>query len=474
MKELSQQLSSLCSPFGKILSVTILHGRGQALVEMDSFAAVDNFLTWALSSESTSISSREISDMLESTEYSISMTGGNESDDAEKYRNCGNQFIGDKVEVNSSLPDCNEKENVRLRFYNWSQCAVAERGKQRGNHKIVDNRSENYLGEITNDSDTKKRNTNGNDDANDDNNISKSSAVLKMTTMKTLNHDMILIEVKRSMAVLIRKIITNDSHNRMVARKLRKKNHKKLIDDVGHSRFLDEDKNDVNEDFDENDNKNNDNSNCKIINNHSSDSIDKNNNHNDINNIHDRIMYINNNEINIADTTKIENKNFTKNSVFTTAESKSHFFLSNWKNNKYCLNKKELKLICWPFVVAGGKMEFCPYYKTKIEDLIHENENYLEGEKNELKFEIGNKIKNEIIVDNKTKIENSDNSINFDEKKPNSFNNKTNIEEKCPFVCPLLHINRPILEVPTNLRIFEIEDFFPIARSAICYAVSHL
>ena len=107
MKGLTQQLSSLCSPFGKILSVTVLHGRGQALVEMESFAAVDNFLIWALSTQGATQSSLMISGQL---------TGGNENDDEEKHRNRGNRLIGDKVEVNSSAVDCSRNENFNLKF----------------------------------------------------------------------------------------------------------------------------------------------------------------------------------------------------------------------------------------------------------------------------------------------------------------------------------------------------------------------
>ena len=432
MKGLPQQLSSLCSPFGKILSVTVLHGRGQALVEMESFAAVDNFLIWALSTQGATQSSLVISGQL---------TGGNENDDEEKHRNRGNRLIGDKVEVNSSALDCSRNENFNLKFSNWSQCALVERGKQRENHIIVDISSETCLGKMTNDNDTKNDKAYSNYGDNDDNHIIENAAVSSTAIMKDLNHDTILIEDKRSMAVLIRKIITLDSRDRMVARKLRKKNHKKLIDNLGNARFSNEDENDVSEMIDNNFHQNNNKSNC--------------NNDNNINN-YSKITNIKKDDINIVENKYSKDKNISIN-------SKSHFFLSDWKNNKYCLNKKELKSICWPYVVAGGKLEFCPYYKTNMEDIINTDGNNFEDRKTE----IGNG--NEKNIDDKTKIENSDNSINFGAKSSNSSDIKPNIEGNYTFICPLLHISRPITEVPTELRIFEIEDFFPIVRCEICY-----
>ena len=87
----------------------------------------------------------------------------------------------------------------------------------------------------------------------------------------------------------------------------------------------------------------------------------------------------------------------------------------------------------------------------KENDYENQNENYY-----------GNHHENNI--DEKTKIEYSDNPINFDAKSSNSSDIKANIEGNYTFICPLLHISRPITEVPTELRIFEIEDFFPIVR----------
>ena len=129
-----------------------------------------------------------------------------------------------------------------------------------------------------------------------------------------------------------------------------------------------------------------------------------------------------------------------KQSEFEKIKSeKSEKFLSDWINNKYCLEKKELNLICWPYVVSGGNVEFCPYFKPNIEFQNDENEKQ-------------NSAKNKISPTNSSKKLISDIHQNYQ--------NKPNIHK----ICPLFHISRPITEVPIFLRIFEVEDFFPIAR----------
>ena len=249
----------------------------------------------------------------------------------------------------------------------------------------------------------------------------------EITTIKKINDEKNFTEVRRCLSVLIKKIITNDSKERMIARKLRKKKHEKLINEMGDSRFFNVNENNLNIDDNDNNHKdddnydNNDNNiNCYDDNNHNNDS--NNNDNNDNNNNKNR----NNN-----------NNNDDKNNktTYSRINKKSNFDLSDWKNNKYCLNKNEIKSICWPFVIAGGNMKFCPYYRP-----------YLEGKKDE--EDVSEKKK---ISDPKT-------------FSLNSCDIKTNLEGKSPVFCPLLHINRPIIEAPKQFRIFEIEDFFPIAR----------
>jgi hypothetical protein len=366
MKILPEQLSHLCRPFGNILSVVVLHGRGQALVEMDTPSAVDKFLSWSCS-ESEGDRSNTATGMLgDNTEHSVVSTGAS----------------------------C----EFKLKFDSWSQCATVQKGRARNskngnvdsnndsnsndNHNIniiSDNSSHNSSSSSINDSNSNNNDDNDKNINNSDNHIninnnncSKSniknientkncSANTKNNrNQKILSDETIRLETSRCLAVIIKKIVYEDSECRMRERKLRKKNHEILLEGISRKRMKKE---------------NTDENNFKSI------------------------------ETDMAENSK----KVKKNEIEKEKIPKSEFFLNDWRNNKYCLNKEELRLICWNYVASGGNIEFCPYYKQKVE-------------------------------------ENNQNSPNL------------------PGKCPLFHVSRPVTELPINLRALEFEDFFPLAR----------
>jgi hypothetical protein len=405
MKILSEQLSQLCRPFGNILSVVVLHGRGQALVEMDSPSAVDTFLTW-----------------------SCSESKGDRFSTADR-------LFGD--ETGPSVVPMGASSDLKLKFDSWSQCATVQRGRARkssngisdnnndsnSNYNYCDNYHKNLNSDNGNDTNSSscniKSNNINNNDGNDYNNIENSDNKIrsinnKNTSTKDINNtsnnesnsgnsennrnkkilsdETIRLEASRCLAVVIKKIVFEDSESRMRERKLRTKNHEILLESISRKRIKKE--NSDESDF-----------NC----------VKK-----------DR-----------AESSKKENENENE------KIAKSEFFLNDWRNNKYCLNKEELGLICWNYVASGGNIEFCPYYKQKFEgnNKISRNKPHLQN-------------KNQITPDNSitqtnTNTENIQNSPNF------------------PGICPLFHISRPVTELPINLRAFEFEDFFPLARYVI-------
>ena len=300
--------------------------------------------------------------------------------------------------ANSDEEHSPESKISKIKFSGWSQCAVVERGRERGRDKNNNNNNNNN-NDNNNDTKIKRKDDNiiiidNNDDKDKDNIIDNNSNTNNNHNNNNNNADTnelnkkypttqtIQIEVNRSINAMIKKIITEDSAERMFGRQLRKKNHQNLINNLNVEKKTKFEK-------------------CENFEN----DIDQKNE-------------------NKSDKKMKEETEFEK-----IKSEKSEKFLSDWINNKYCLEKKELNLICWPYVVSGGNIEFCPYFKPNIE--IQNDEN---STKNSAKKSISDLHQNN--------------------------QNKPNIHK----ICPLFHISRPITEVPIFLRIFEVEDFFPIAR----------
>ena len=322
MKVLTEQLTTICSPFGTVVSVIILHGRGQALLEMNSDSAVDNFLAWSCEN----------------------LEGIDGSD--------------------------------RLKFHNWPQCASAQRGKKRSTSS-----------EEANASNLDPTNTNDGSIRNPEN-IPITSGYSRNRSY-ILSDEIISKETSRCLSAMIKRIVRKDSEERMFARRMRKKNHEVLLLEMHELRYKKE-----SDDISTSDQK----------------SI----------------------RINSTESSKKREGNVSEECI----EKNEHFY-NDWRNNKYCLNKEELKLICWRFVASGGNIEFCPYYKPNS------------AQNNKLNSSLINSQMTAENSKNKSKIENNQNS------------QISPILEK---LCPLYHISRPVTECPTNLRALEIEDFFPFSR----------
>ena len=318
MKVLTEQLTTICSPFGTVISVIILHGRGQALLEMNSDSAVDNFLAWSC-------------DNLEGIDGSD-----------------------------------------KLKFHNWPQCASAQRGKKRGT-------SSEEASALTLDP------TNKNDASRMNSENIPNITGYSRNRNYLLSDEIISKETSRCLSAMIKKIVCKDSEERMFARRMRKKNHEVLLLEMHERRYQKE---------------------------------------------LDVISTSNKNSIKISNTEYSE-KQGTDTSV-ECIEKNEHYY-NDWRNNKYCLNKEELKLICWRFVASGGNIEFCPYYKPNSAENSKTNPSQFASENTE----------------NKNKTENHQNS---------------QISPILKKLCPLFHISRPVTECPTNLRALEIEDFFPFSR----------
>ena len=329
MKVLTEQLTMICSPFGTVLSVIILHGRGQALVEMNSESAVDNFLGWS----------------------------------------------------------CNNLEGIdgsdQLKFHNWPQCASAQRGKRRSTNAVETKPS------IFNPSDANDENRRNDEDIlegsrRNSGNIPGTPSYSRNRSFM-LSDEIISKETSRCLTAMIKKIVCKDSEERMLARRMRKKNHEVLLLEMHEQRYKKE---------------------LKDISTSSQNSI------------------------------KFSEKRET--SIIDVCFEKDEHFYNNWRENKYCLNKEELKLICWRFVASGGNIEFCPNFKPNSAEIskpgTSRNESLITNENSE----------------KKTKIE--------DDKQHGQI---SPISGK---MCPLFHISRPVTECPTNLRALEIEDFFPFSR----------
>jgi hypothetical protein len=414
MKILPEQLSQLCRPFGNVLSVVVLHGRGQALVEMDSPSAVDVFLAWSCSDrESNHLST-------------ISRVSGD-------------------VIAPSAVP-IGDSCNFKLKFDSWPQCATAQRGRARSssnsnsnsngestdtknnksNRNICNgsndngNNSNSNNDDNNNSNDTKNSNSdnnhnnnnnnnnnNSNSNSNDNDNIHNYNNNNKIhnksnKNYKLLSDETIRLEVTRSLAVVIKKIVFEDSENRMRERKLRKKNHEILLEGISRKRIKREKKCDNVSSFD-------------VVKNDMSDERNRENENID----------------------KCGQENQNQNQKIPKSED----FLNDWRNNKYCLNKEELGLICWNFVASGGNIEFCPYYRQKVEDINESSQN---------KPNLNNQNQ---ITSNITLIQTNNSTSKNIQNSPN-----------LPGKCPLFHVSRPVTEMPLNLRALEFEDFFPLAR----------
>jgi hypothetical protein len=437
MKVLPEQLSQLCRPFGVVLSVVILHGRGQALVEMDSKFAVDAFLIWCCQ----------------------------DTDDNKK-----------DVMINASTLTLSHSQKAeyekisKLKFKSWTQSASAQRGRPRGDRNQRDSGSSITGADSSSSSSNIIRTNNnsssssssssiaGSDDkthsSNDemkvltsnDDLIQISNTVMNQINIKDIHKqvgaDVILREVGRCLKAVIKEIVYQDSEERMRARKMKKKQHKNFIEEMKKDKEKEQEESGLN----------NDNSNITS---------------------HNESNAYSNHDININ-----QGRNVPQKSI----EKKSEYFLSNWKSNKYRIKKEEMSLICWHYVASGGNIEFCPYHNTskkrEIEIVtVKEEEMEMENEREEEKeteIEIGTEVEaegdnsNERITRTHTISQVSESSLQKEHSSEQRFLRKEHSLKKhnrsASSRCPAYHISRPVTEIPILLRVFEVDDFFPIAR----------
>lgn len=422
MKVLPEQISQLCRPFGVVLSVVILHGRGQALVEMDSTSAVDAFLIWCC--QDTDDNTNDV--IMDSSTHILSH---NQKSEYEKIS--------------------------KLKFKSWTQSASAERGRPRGDRNQRDNSSSSSRSSSSSSSiagcDDKTHSSNdeikalaSSDDMMQINNTVMNQINTK-DKHKQVGADVILREVGRCLKAVIKEIVYQDSEERMRARKMKKKQHKNLIEEMKKEKEQEQEQSGLNDD----------NSNITA--------------HNESN------VHSNHNE----------NINQGRNVPEKSTQKKSEYFLSDWKSNKYRIKKEEMSLICWHYVASGENIEFCPYYDTskktgiKTEkDVVTEKEEEMEiktevekEKERETEIEVGAEAEgddlNERVTHTHTVSQVTKSSIQKEHSPEQRFHReerslkKYNRSTSC---CPAYHISRPVTEVPILLRVFEVDDCFPMAR----------
>ena len=374
MKILQEQVSQLCRPFGSVLSVVILHGRGQALLEMDSASAVDSFLLWS----------------------------SQESDGMQK---------ADIVDTTSQSPVEYQKSG-KLRFKSWAQSASAERGRPRSNRYQHDVNS-SIRGADSSNSSSNGCNVPKNDsreevtclNPSDDSIRGRSTHVYQLNFNLMQKHpaaDVILREVGRCMTAVIKQIVFRDSEERMRARKMKKKQHETLMKEMKRTR---DDQNDESKNDEESE------------------------------------------------------QQSSQNTLFDTKTTlKSESFLSNWRCNKYRIKKEEMSLICWHYVASGGNAEFCPNYKSNNNSNPNSNPNREERLDHNSNSTVTDMAFSESTVPIVTSTE------EMLTKKDQSTTKFSHSRSAVSTVCEAYHISRPVTEIPISLRVFEVDDFFPIAR----------
>ena len=363
MKILPEQVSQLCRPFGRVLSVIILHGRGQAIVEMDSASAVDSFLLWA-------------------------------SQESDASQNAG---IIAQIKANAGQRPVGHQKLGKLWYKSWAQSALAERGRPRSNRHQHDINS--IIGGADSSSGTAGCGVNQNTSNDEANCLSPSSSSIRRSTSLVKHHnfkeiqlatDIVLREVGRCMKAVVREIVYRDSEERMRARKIKKKQHDMLLKEMKKER----------------DDRNDDKSSI------------------------------------ITCDSDVQSEHKLNQSVNLEREvmSKSEHFLSDWRSNKYCLKKEEMSLICWHYVASGENTELCPHY--------HPNRYIKDNNSNKT-------VERTAFKASSVQKESSS------ERRKEQTSTKHN---RSASVCPAFHISRPVTEIPISLRVFEVDDFFPIAR----------
>ena len=372
MKILQEQVSQLCRPFGTVLSVIILHGRGQALLEMDSATAVDSFLLWS----SQASDGKQKADIVENTNH------------------------GPVIEYQKS---------GKLRFKSWAQSASAERGRPRSNrhqHDVnssnssADSSSRNVCNVFKNDSIEELTCLGPSDDS-----IRGRSTQVNLMRVQPAS-DVVLREVGRCMTAVIKQIVCRDSEERMRARKMKKKQHETLLKEMKRIR---DDQNDE----------------SKNVTHHSGEQ---------------------------------SKQQSTQNTLLDMKIiPKSENFLSNWRCNKYRIKKEEMSLVCWHYVASGGNAEICPHYNPNPNPYISSNR-----ERGRMYDDSSNTVTDMAFNESSVSMDTSTEGLLT--KKDQS---KTKLNRPRPAavsVCKAFHISRPVTEIPISLRVFEVDDFFPIAR----------
>ena len=375
MKILQEQVSQLCRPFGTVLSVIILHGRGQALLEMDSASSVDSFLLWS-SQESDG---KQKADIVDSTSHSPI-----------EYQKSG-----------------------KLRFKSWAQSASAERGRPRSNRHQHDVNSSNRGADSSNSS-SNDCNVPKNDsreeamclNPSDESIRERSTQVnqLKINFKRNqLASDVVLREVGRCMTAVIKQIVYRDSEERMRARKTKKKQHETLLKEMKRTR-------------------------------------------DDQNGESKNVTY---------NSDEQREQESSQNALLDVESSlKSESYLSNWRCNKYRLKKEEMSSVCWHYVASGGNAELCPHYNPNP----YLNPNREERMDNNSNDTVTN------IASNESSVPIDDSSEEMLTVKDQFLTKLNRPHSAAVSVCQAFHISRPVTEIPISLRVFEVDDFFPIAR----------
>ena len=133
-----------------------------------------------------------------------------------------------------------------------------------------------------------------------------------------------------------------------------------------------------------------------------------------------------------------------------------------------------MNFICWHYVASGGNIEFCPYYSPNKETEIEVDEDKEKETEEEVRIVVDNVNNlNETATHTTSKLKES--SICQEHSPEQRFlrHSLKKFNRSTSSLCQAYHISRPVTEIPILLRVFEVDDFFPIARYVRTYSPFH-